>query len=88
VALSVSAYDGHAVVRVRDSGIGIAHDVLPNIFDLFVQADEAAPRSRSGLGVGLALVRMIVQMHGGGVHAVSAGLGRGSEFTVRLPASV
>jgi len=88
VALSVSAYDGHAVVRVRDSGIGIAHDVLPNIFDLFVQADEAAPRSRSGLGVGLALVRMIVHMHGGGVHAVSAGLGRGSEFTVRLPASV
>ena len=86
--LSVSACDGHAGVRVRDSGIGIAHDVLPHIFDLFVQADEAASRSRSsGLGVGLALVRMIVQMHGGGVTATSSGPGRGSEFTVRLPES-
>ncbi len=85
LASSVCACDGHASVRVRDSGIGIAHDVLPHIFDLFVQADEAAPRSRSGLGVGLALVRMIVQLHGGGVTAASAGPGRGSEFTVRLP---
>ena len=85
LALSVHTRHGHAVVRVRDSGIGIAVDLLPHIFDLFVQADEAAPRSRSGLGIGLALVRMLVELHGGSVTAVSAGLGQGSEFMVRLP---
>jgi two-component system, sensor histidine kinase len=85
LALSVLTRDGHAVVCVRDSGIGIAHDVLPHIFDLFVQADEAAPRSRTGLGIGLALVRMLTELHGGSVIAASAGLGQGSEFTVRLP---
>jgi signal transduction histidine kinase len=87
LALSVSACDGQAEVRVRDSGMGIAHDVLPHIFDLFVQADQTAPSSRSGLGVGLALVHMIIQRHGGSVTAASAGLGRGSEFTVRLAES-
>jgi len=85
LALSVYTRDRHAVVRIRDSGIGIAHDVLPHIFDIFVQADEAAPRSRSGLGIGLALVRMLTELHGGSVIAASAGLGQGSEFTVRLP---
>jgi signal transduction histidine kinase len=85
LALSVQTSDGHAVVCIRDSGIGIAPDVLPYIFDLFVQADEAAARSRSGLGIGLALVRMLAKLHGGSVLAVSAGLGQGSEFTVRLP---
>ena len=77
--------DGHAVVCVRDSGIGIAHDVLPHIFDLFLQADETAPRSRSGLGIGLALVRMLAKLHGGSVIAASAGFGQGSKFTVSLP---
>jgi signal transduction histidine kinase len=85
LALSVQTGDGHAIVCVRDCGIGIAPDVLPYIFDLFVQADEAAPRSRSGLGIGLALVRMLAELHGGSVIATSAGLGHGSEFTVRLP---
>src|SRR3984885_8125919 len=85
LALSVHTHGGHAVVCVRDSGIGIAHDVLPHIFDLFVQADDAAPRSKSGLGIGLALVRMLTELHGGNVNASSAGLGQGSEFTVRLP---
>jgi signal transduction histidine kinase len=85
LALSLHACDGHAVVHIRDSGIGIAHEVLPHIFDLFVQADGAAARSRSGLGIGLALVRTLVELHGGNVTAVSAGLGQGSEFTVRLP---
>jgi signal transduction histidine kinase len=85
LALSVHTSDGDAIVRVRDCGIGIAPDVLPHIFDLFVQADEAAPRSRSGLGIGLALVRMLAELHGGSVIAASAGLGQGSEFTVRLP---
>src|ERR1700733_12093017 len=85
LALSVQTSDGHAVVCIRDSGIGIAPNVLPYIFDLFVQADEAAARSRSGLGIGLALVRMLAELHGGSVIAASAGLGQGSDFTVRLP---
>lgn len=85
LALSVYTHRGDAVVCVRDSGIGIAHDVLPHIFDLFVQADDADPRSKSGLGIGLALVRMLTELHGGSVIAASAGLGQGSEFTVRLP---
>ena len=76
---------GQGVVRVRDSGVGIAADALPDIFDLFRQGDEADPRSRAGLGVGLALVRKLVELHGGSVNAASAGLGKGSEFTVRLP---
>ena len=77
--------DGQAIVRVRDSGIGIAPEALPHLFDLFRQADAAAPRSQSGLGVGLALVRNIVESHGGRVTGASGGLGQGSEFTVRLP---
>jgi signal transduction histidine kinase len=85
LALSLQTSDADAVVCVRDSGIGIAPDVLPYIFDLFVQADEAVARSRSGLGIGLALVRMLAELHGGSVTAASAGLGQGSEFTVRLP---
>jgi signal transduction histidine kinase len=85
IALSVSSRDGDGIVCVTDSGIGISQDMLPHIFDLFVQADEAAPRSRSGLGIGLALVRMLAELHGGTVSAASAGIGLGSEFTVRLP---
>jgi two-component system, sensor histidine kinase len=85
IALSLHASDGFALVRVRDSGIGISPDALPHVFDLFMQADTAPPRSGSGLGIGLALVRAIVQAHGGSVMAFSAGLGQGSEFTVRLP---
>jgi signal transduction histidine kinase len=79
--------DGQVVVRIRDSGIGIAPEALPHIFDLFRQTDEAAARSRSGLGIGLTLVRNLVESHGGSVTAASAGLGKGSEFTVRLPRS-
>lgn len=76
---------GQGVVRFRDTGIGIAPAVLPRIFDLFKQGHETDPRSRSGLGVGLALVRNLVELHGGSVTAASAGVGLGSEFTVRLP---
>jgi len=85
LAVWMHTRDGQAVVRVRDSGIGIAPEVLPQLFDLFRQADEAAPRSQSGLGIGLALVRDLVESHGGSVMGESAGLGQGSEFTVRLP---
>jgi signal transduction histidine kinase len=77
--------DGQAIVRVRDSGIGIAPEALPHLFELFRQAGEAASRSQSGLGIGLALVRNLVEAHGGSVTGASAGLGQGSEFTVRLP---
>jgi PAS domain S-box-containing protein len=74
-----------AVIRLRDNGRGIAPDILPRIFDLFTQADRSLARSEGGLGVGLALVRRLVEMHGGTVEATSAGEGEGSEFVVRLP---
>jgi PAS domain S-box-containing protein len=77
--------DGAAVIRVRDDGAGIAAEMLPQIFDLFAQADRTIARSQGGLGIGLTLVRNLVEMHGGTVHANSAGAGRGSEFVVRLP---
>ena len=83
--MTVDVQGNEAFFRVRDSGIGIATDVMPHIFDLFKQANEADPRSRSGLGVGLAVVRNLVEMHGGSVTAASGGPGQGSEFTVRLP---
>ena len=85
LGLSMQASDGCAVVRVRDCGIGITADALPHIFDLFMQADAAAPRSGSGLGIGLALVRALVESHGGSVTALSEGPGLGSEFIVCLP---
>ena len=77
--------DGLAVVLVRDTGVGIAPEVLPHLFDLFWQADAAASRAPSGLGIGLALVRNLVESHGGIVTAQSGGPGQGSEFTVYLP---
>lgn len=85
VTLSVEQDEGEAVVRIRDTGIGIERDLLPHVFDLFVQADPSSRRADAGLGIGLALVRSLVERHGGHVSVTSAGLGRGSEFTVRLP---
>ena len=73
------------IVRVRDNGIGIAPELLPRIFDLFVQATRALDRAHGGLGIGLTLVQRILKMHGGSVEARSEGLGHGSEFIVRLP---
>ena len=78
----------HAVVSVCDSGIGIPVDVLPRVFDLFAQADRTYQRAQGGLGIGLTLVRTLVELHGGAVAAKSEGLGRGSEFIVRLPLGV
>jgi len=85
VELSVEREKDEATVSIRDTGIGIAPDVLPHVFDLFIQADPCSRRGEAGLGIGLALVRSLVECHGGRVTAASAGLRRGSEFTVRLP---
>jgi signal transduction histidine kinase len=74
-----------ATLSVRDSGIGIAPDLLPRVFDLYMQADPASHRGESGLGIGLALVRSLVELHGGRVTATSAGIGQGSVFFVYLP---
>jgi PAS domain S-box-containing protein len=74
-----------AVVRVRDDGIGIAPDMLPHVFELFVQADHATTKAQGGLGIGLTLVKNLVGLHGGTVEAHSDGLGKGCEFVVRLP---
>jgi signal transduction histidine kinase len=74
-----------AVLRVRDSGIGISHQMLPTIFDLFSQEQQPAGAAPGGLGLGLSIVRSLVKLHGGTVTANSAGLGRGSEFVVELP---
>jgi PAS domain S-box-containing protein len=85
--LSVQREGDEAVVRVRDPGIGIAPHVLPSVFDLFVQADNSLDRSQGGLGIGLTVVKRIVEMHDGSVAASSAGINQGSEFVVRLPVS-
>jgi len=77
--------EGDAVISVRDNGIGIPADTLPHIFELFMQADHATSRAQGGLGIGLSLVRSLVDMHGGSIEAKSAGPGQGSEFIVRLP---
>lgn len=74
-----------AVISVSDTGIGISHDALPHVFDLFSQADQRPLRAQNGMGVGLALARSLVEMHGGTVTAASAGPGQGSRFEVRLP---
>ena len=84
VWLTVQQEGEEAVLRVRDTGVGIAPEVLPRIFDLFTQAERSLDRSQGGLGIGLALVQRLVEMHGGTV-AVSSALGQGSEFVVRLP---
>ena len=85
IILDLERRAGEAAVRVRDTGIGIAPDILPRIFDTFVQADRSVERSRGGLGIGLSLVKRLVDLHGGSVEAFSAGPGHGSEFVVRLP---
>lgn len=85
VAVEAAARGGWAVVRVRDTGKGISSELLPRVFDLFIQGEQGLDRSTGGLGIGLTLVRNLVEMHGGHVQAESAGEGRGSEFIVWLP---
>ncbi|HTU26315.1 MAG TPA: ATP-binding protein [Pirellulales bacterium] len=85
--LSARREGNQAMVSVRDNGIGIPPSMLSNIFDMFMQADRSAARSQGGLGIGLTLVKRLVEMHGGTISVQSAGPGQGSEFTVRLPVS-
>lgn len=85
ISLTVRQEDDEMVLRVRDTGVGIAPELLPHVFDLFTQADRSLDRSQGGLGIGLSLVQNLVGMHRGTVDVQSAGLGQGSEFTVRLP---
>ena len=85
VELSVGSAAGEAVLTVKDSGIGISRELLPHIFDLFVQGSSSPDRAQGGLGIGLALVHELVSLHGGTVSAESAGPGQGSTFVVRLP---
>ena len=85
VWLELTAEEGDAVLRVRDDGVGMSAETLQRIFVPFAQAERTLDRSRGGLGLGLALVKGMVQLHGGAVTASSEGPGRGSEFVVRLP---
>jgi signal transduction histidine kinase len=86
VSVSTRSQDGAAVLRVLDSGFGIPPERLEDVFEMFTQVPEHAVRAGgSGLGIGLALARRLMALHGGSIAAASEGLGRGSEFTIRLP---
>ena len=85
VRLTARADAQEVVIVVRDEGVGIDAELLPHVFDLFIQADRSLERRQGGLGIGLTLVRRLVEMHGGRVEVASEGAGRGSEFTIRLP---
>src|SRR5262249_54873305 len=83
--LTTERHGNVVVVSVRDTGIGIPPDKLTTIFDMFSQVDRSLEKSQGGLGIGLTLVRRLVELHGGRVEARSEGVGRGAEFVVRLP---
>ncbi|HEX7446078.1 MAG TPA: ATP-binding protein [Pirellulales bacterium] len=83
--LTADAEEARVTLRVRDTGMGIAPPMLSRVFELFAQAEQTIDRSQGGLGIGLTLVRQLVELHGGSVEAYSEGVGRGSEFRVRLP---
>jgi PAS domain S-box-containing protein len=87
IEVTAERQGGEIVLRVRDDGIGMAPEVLARVFDLFAQADRTLDRAQGGLGIGLTVVRRLVELHGGKVEAHSAGLGKGAEFVVRLPAA-
>lgn len=87
IQLTGAVENGHVSIEVRDNGIGIAPDKLPQMFDLFTQGERSIARSEGGLGIGLTIVRKLVEMHGGTIDADSPGPDRGSTFTIRLPAA-
>ena len=88
IRMTVNREGAEAVIRVRDNGVGISPELLPHVFELFTQVDGSLGRSYGGLGIGLALARNLVEMHEGRLQASSAGLGKGCEFTIKLPALV
>ncbi|MEJ6023289.1 hybrid sensor histidine kinase/response regulator [Ramlibacter sp. PS4R-6] len=88
IEIAATYADGQVRIAVKDEGAGIEPDFLPHIFDLFAQGDQSLDRSQGGLGIGLTLVKHLVELHGGGVEAFSAGSGKGTEVIVRLPATV
>jgi CheY-like chemotaxis protein len=85
ISVIVEREDGHAVVRVRDTGIGIEADHLRHVFDMFMQVDTTLERTKSGLGIGLTLAKTLVELHHGTIEAHSPGVGRGTELVVRIP---
>lgn len=87
ISLTVTKKNDEVEIAVSDNGLGIPEDMLPKVFDLFTQVDNNLERSQGGLGIGLALVRQLVDMHNGAIKAESSGLGQGSTFTVNLPLS-
>jgi PAS domain S-box-containing protein len=87
ISLAVRGEGGEAVISVRDNGVGIPAELLPRVFDMFAQVDRTLERAQGGLGIGLALAKSLVEMHGGTIQVESEGPGKGSEFIVRLPAS-
>jgi two-component system CheB/CheR fusion protein len=88
IDVGLSVEQGEAVIRIRDTGVGIAPEMLPKIWEMFAQADTSPDHGKSGLGIGLALARQLVHLHAGRIEAASEGIGKGSEFTVRLPLAV
>lgn len=85
ITVQINAYQEQVEVTAKDTGIGIAPDLLPHVFELFTQAERSADRSQGGLGLGLALVKSLVELHGGAVAAKSSGISQGSEFSISLP---
>ena len=85
INLSDEQLDGQVIIRVRDNSLGISAETLPHVFELFSQVDPASSQSCNGLGIGLGMMKKLVEMHGGSVSVSSEGLGKGSEFAVRLP---
>lgn len=88
VELEARRLGDEAIVCVRDTGMGISADMLPHVFELFTQSERALDRSQGGLGIGLTLVKSLVEMHGGSIRAASAGSGQGSTFTISLPVAL
>jgi CheY-like chemotaxis protein len=87
ISLAAEAVRGEIIIRVCDSGVGIEPGMIPKLFDLFSQVEDPRNRAKGGLGIGLSLVRSLVELHGGSISARSKGMGQGSEFIVRLPTS-
>jgi signal transduction histidine kinase len=85
ITVGLAEQDGAAVLSVWDTGAGIDPEILSQLFTMFFQADEPGKAVNAGLGVGLALAKVLVEMHGGAIEAYSAGKGEGAQFTVRLP---